>query len=220
MAEDPALESVDSFRQRVREWLPSNIPRRSEVPGDERSGTQQARELQRKLWDGGFAGVLFPKEYGGLGLTLAHSRAFQEEAAEYQLPNYFAVTLGMIAPTLLDFGTEEQKQRHIPAMLRGEEVWLQLLSEPTNGSDLAGATMRATRDGDTFSPPLTMTSSARPRTRSAPSESSVPRSPVVSHSSVARSGSPTYPGATIGPLTMIRPSIPTRSSTPGRGSAL
>ena len=150
MAEDPALESVDSFQQRVREWLPGNMPRRSEEAGNEGNVIQQARELQRKLWDGGFAGVLFPKEYRGLGLTLAHSRAFQEAAAEYQLPNYFAVTLGMIAPTLLDFGTEEQKQRHIPAMLRSEEVWLQLLSEPTNGSDLAGATMRATRDGDTF----------------------------------------------------------------------
>ena len=150
MAEDPTLETVDSFRQRVREWLPGNMPRRSEVSRDERSGTQQARDLQRKLWDGGFTGVLFPKEYGGLGLTQAHSRALQEEAAEYQLPAYFAVTLGMIAPTLLDFGTEEQKQRHIPPMLRGEEVWVQLLSEPTNGSDLAGATTRATRDGDTF----------------------------------------------------------------------
>ena len=90
-------------------------------------------------------------EYGGQGLTRAHQQAFTQESLRYQMPTLFNVpTLSILAPTLLDFGTEEQKQRHIPAILRGEELWVQFLSEPSGGSDLAGLVTRATRDGDVF----------------------------------------------------------------------
>jgi alkylation response protein AidB-like acyl-CoA dehydrogenase len=109
------------------------------------------RGLQRRLWDGGFAGICFPKDYGGQGLTVEHQRAFTAETAPYDMPFSVNVpTLGILAATLLDFGTHEQKLRHLPAILRGDELWVQFLSEPSGGSDLAGCLTRADRDGDLF----------------------------------------------------------------------
>jgi len=154
------LESVEAFRARARAWLAENMPRLDAdgasdkgTSGDDDESEEQrarARELQRRLFDGGFAGIRYPKEYGGQGLTVEHQRAFLKEAAGYALPRLFSVTHGILGPTLLDYGTEEQKRRHIPAMLRGEELWVQFLSEPSGGSDMAGVLTRATRDGDTF----------------------------------------------------------------------
>ncbi len=111
------------------------------------------RDLQRRLYDAGFAGLLYPEDYGGRGLTRQHQRAFNEEIRPYMSPQedrLLAVSLGAIGPTLLDYGTEQQKLRHIPAMLRGDQLWVQLLSEPTSASDMAAARLRADRDGDTF----------------------------------------------------------------------
>ena len=109
------------------------------------------RELQRRLWDGGFAGICFPADYGGLGLTIEHQRAFTEESLPYDMPFSLNVpTLGILAATLVDFGTHEQKLRHLPAILKGEELWVQFLSEPSGGSDLAGVLTRAERDGDVY----------------------------------------------------------------------
>jgi len=149
-------EDIASFQARARAWLAANLPRLSDTEPSREERTQEsrverARQLQRTLFDGGFAGISFPVEYGGQGLTPAHQRAFSKEAAEYQMPTLFNVpTLGILAPTLLDFGTEAQKQRHLPAILRGDELWVQFLSEPSGGSDLAGCISRATRDGDVF----------------------------------------------------------------------
>jgi alkylation response protein AidB-like acyl-CoA dehydrogenase len=146
------MEDVDSFRLRAKEWLAANMPRRSgrrAMTQDER--VARNRELQRALFDGGFAGIVFPSEYGGLSLTPRHQRAFTEESAGYEMPLLFNVpTLGILAPTLLDFGNEEQKARHLPAILRGDELWVQFLSEPSGGSDLAGCITRATQDGDVW----------------------------------------------------------------------
>ncbi len=112
---------------------------------------EEARRLQRTLFDGGFVGLCFPVEYGGQGLTRAHQRAFTQESLPYRMPILFNVpTLSILAPTILEFGTEEQKLRHLPAILRGEELWVQFLSEPSGGSDLAGLVTQATRDGDVF----------------------------------------------------------------------
>ncbi|WP_280418967.1 acyl-CoA dehydrogenase family protein [Nocardia carnea] len=105
--------------------------------------------MQRKLYDAGFAGIAIPVEYGGRGLTAAHQRAFTEEMAGFEYPSRCQVpTLSPCAAVLLDFGTEEQKRTHIPAMLRGAEIWMQFLSEPSGGSDVAGAVTTAVRDGD------------------------------------------------------------------------
>ena len=101
------------------------------------------------LFDAGLAGICVPREYGGQGLTPAHQQVLAEELEGYEYPMRFQVpTFSPCAAVLLDFGTEEQKQRHIPAILRGEELWMQFLSEPSGGSDVAGALTTAVRDGD------------------------------------------------------------------------
>ncbi len=135
---------------------PSNMPRlqegqnNSQLMAIDEMGTR-ARELQRTLFDGGFAGLCFPKEYGGQGLTRAHQIAFTQETAPYEMPVTLNIpTFSILAPTLLDFGTEEQKRAHLPKMISGEEIWVQFLSEPSGGSDLASLVTRATRDGDVF----------------------------------------------------------------------
>ena len=146
-----ALEPVEAFRERARRWLAENMPPADQGGGRDVDGYARARELQRRLWDGGFAGICWPAEYGGLGLDLAHQRAFTEESLDYEMPLSFNVpTFGILAATLIDFGTHEQKARHLPAILKGEELWVQFLSEPTGGSDLAGCITRADRDGDVF----------------------------------------------------------------------
>ena len=151
------MESVESFIARAREWLPENLPRRdpsSRAHGfgsdeEELAAVQRMRDIQRTLFDGGFAGICFPREYGGLGLTPAHQRAFDQVCAPYEMPTLINVpTFVPCGAVLLEFGTEEQKKRHIPAMLRGEELWMQFLSEPSGGSDVAGAMTTAVRDGD------------------------------------------------------------------------
>jgi alkylation response protein AidB-like acyl-CoA dehydrogenase len=115
----------------------------------ELAAVARERELQRMMFDAGLAGVCFPKEYGGQGLTPAHQQALNEELVGYEFPSRFQVpTFTPCASVLLEFGTEEQKKTHIPAILRGEELWMQLLSEPSGGSDVAGALTTATRDGD------------------------------------------------------------------------
>jgi alkylation response protein AidB-like acyl-CoA dehydrogenase len=146
-------EPVEEFRRRARAWLADNMP--PDVDGLGRRGDAgrwaHERELQRRLWDGGFAGICFPAEYGGLGLSLEHQRAFTQESLTYDMPYALNVpTFGILAATLIDFGTHEQKARHLPAILRGEELWVQFLSEPSGGSDLAGCLTRADRDGDVF----------------------------------------------------------------------
>jgi alkylation response protein AidB-like acyl-CoA dehydrogenase len=151
-------EDVDAFRARARTWIrehlkpvgPTMVTLRADRTDDEeRAGVARDREVQRGLFDAGLAGVCVPRQYGGLGLTPAHQVVMNEELAGYEYPVRFQVpTLSPCAAVLLDFGTEEQKQRHIPAILKGEELWMQLLSEPSGGSDVAGALTTAVRDGD------------------------------------------------------------------------
>ncbi|NKY57559.1 acyl-CoA dehydrogenase family protein [Nocardia flavorosea] len=145
------MEPVTEFRARARTWLRDNLPPAppDTGPPDSKEEWDRARELQRKLYDAGFAGICFPEEYGGLGLTPAHQAAFTTESYPYEMPVILNVpTLSICAATLLELGTEEQKRAHLPAVLRGDEVLVQLLSEPSGGSDLAGLTTRADRDGD------------------------------------------------------------------------
>jgi alkylation response protein AidB-like acyl-CoA dehydrogenase len=138
--------SVEEFRTKVRSWLEANAA--SYRPT---SDQQDSRAFRTALWDAGLLGITLDPAYGGQGLSDAHQRVWAEEASSYRLPPIGeAVTTGICAPTLLDFGTEAQKERHLPLMLRGEEVWTQLLSEPNAGSDLAGLQTRAVRDGDEY----------------------------------------------------------------------
>jgi alkylation response protein AidB-like acyl-CoA dehydrogenase len=153
------VEDVDAFRARAREWIRENLLPRSESPAasvgsvlseeEELAAVAHERSVQRRLFEAGFAGITIAPEYGGQGLTVEHQRAFVGELLGYEYPSRFQVpTFTPCASVLLDFGTEEQKVRHLPAILRGEELWMQLLSEPSGGSDVAGALTSAVRDGD------------------------------------------------------------------------
>ncbi|MBO0852291.1 MAG: acyl-CoA dehydrogenase family protein [Nocardia sp.] len=148
------MESVEEFRDRARRWLKDNLPPAPPILSGEQKTPEtwaRARELQRILYDAGFAGICFPVEYGGLGLTPEHQRAFTEESLPYEMPLALNIpTFTICLATLLDMGNEEQKRTHIGAALRGEEVLVQFLSEPRGGSDLAGLTTRADRHGDSW----------------------------------------------------------------------
>ena len=144
-------QSVTDFRNRARAWLAENAPRRGAA--DDESATRAdlaaQKEFQARLYDAGFAGLTWPREYGGQGLTNAEQIAFGQEARRYALPvGAFFIGIGMPGPTILELGTEEQKKRYLPKMLRGEEIWCQLFSEPAAGSDVASLTTTAVRDGD------------------------------------------------------------------------
>jgi alkylation response protein AidB-like acyl-CoA dehydrogenase len=154
------IEPVESFRLRARAWLRDTVPRaedgrtRMTFGGggsreEELADVQRNRDLQRLFYDGGFAGICFPREYGGQGLTVDHQQAFNEELTGYAYSARIQVpTFQPCASVLLEFGTEEQKRNHLPAILKGDEIWMQLLSEPSGGSDVAGAQTYAVRDGD------------------------------------------------------------------------
>ena len=146
------MESIEDFRVRARAWIRDNLERRSAgAPAPERAERRELdRALQRKIYDAGFAGLAVPAEYGGAGLTLDHQKVWAEETADFITPSGYMVSIGMMLPTLLDHGTEVVKQRHIPRMLSGEETWIQLLSEPGGGSDMASAMTKATREGDAY----------------------------------------------------------------------
>ncbi len=147
-------EDVETYRLRARHWLKENMPplphaRYAEEQLD--SDGIRARELMAMLHAGGYTGICYPKEYGGQGLAPEYQHAFTEESAPYEMPVVFNTPcLTICAPTLLDFGTEEQKREHLPKIFTGEELWVQFLSEPTGGSDLAGLVTRADKDGDVW----------------------------------------------------------------------
>ena len=147
------MSDVAEFRIRARAWLEANAPRRASAgdadgePGA--AGIAEQKAFQAKLYDAGFAGITWPREYGGQGLTNAEQIAFSQEARDFALPtSAFIIGLGMPGPTILELGTEEQKKRYLPKMLRGEEIWCQLFSEPAAGSDVASLITTAARDGD------------------------------------------------------------------------
>ncbi len=144
-------ESVEEFAARARAWLAENMPR---IDPDnppffvraEQSSWDRAGELQRTLHRGGFAGICFPREYGGLGLGFAYQQAFDAESRCYEMPLILNVpSFTICAATILDVGSEQQKRDRISAAIRGDEIMCQLLSEPSGGSDLAGVITRADR---------------------------------------------------------------------------
>ncbi|MGO9353599.1 MAG: acyl-CoA dehydrogenase family protein [Mycobacterium sp.] len=144
-------ESVEDFRSRARSWLAANMPpldpeEAARLERDGAASWQRARELQRILYAGGFAGICFPREYGGLGLGYEYKKAFDAESVPYETPLLLNVpSFAICCATILDMGSEEQKRSHIHAALRGDEVLVQMLSEPSGGSDLAGVITRADR---------------------------------------------------------------------------
>ncbi|MEV0970038.1 acyl-CoA dehydrogenase family protein [Microtetraspora glauca] len=136
------MEQVE-YRRRARTWLEENAGARAEAdPGTD--GLAAARAFMAALHDAGYSGITWPKQWGGQGLTQAEERAFAAEARDFTLPTYvFSIGLGMCGPTLVDLGTDAQRARYIRPLLRGEEIWCQLFSEPGAGSDVAALQTRA-----------------------------------------------------------------------------
>jgi alkylation response protein AidB-like acyl-CoA dehydrogenase len=136
-----------AFQTELREWLDANNP--GQAPPGESAEIEWARTWQRRLYDGGWSGVHWPVEYGGRGATLTESAIFYEELARSGAP-LPANILGLVlaGPTLMLWGTEEQKERFLSPILTGEEIWCQGFSEPDAGSDLASLKTRAVPDGD------------------------------------------------------------------------
>src|SRR3974377_1159299 len=155
-------EQEQAFRAEVRAWLDAHAARRragersdhSYMPGDGRPQADErplraCGEWPHTVYDGGWAGITWPVEAGGRGGAGWQQRIFNEEQSKYDVAvGVFAVGIGMAGPTIIAWGTAEQQQRYLPPMLRGDEVWCQLFSEPGAGSDLAGLRTRGERDGD------------------------------------------------------------------------
>ena len=135
-----------AFRDEVRAWLSENNPGPLPPGGDE-GRFEFARDWQRTLHAGGWAGVSWPKEYGGRAATLVEQAIFSEEVARAQVPppaNILGLYVG--GPTVIAFGTEEQKDRFLGPILSADEIWCQGFSEPDAGSDLGAVTTKAVRE--------------------------------------------------------------------------
>lgn len=147
---DIAVSVADhEFRDEVRTWLRGNVPRERQPvePGPMR---EFDLAWQRRQYEGGWAGIAWPKEYGGRGMTLTQQLIWYEEYALADGPDVGVNFVGLNhgGPTLIARGSEEQKAFHLPRILRGEAVWCQGFSEPGAGSDLASLQTRAEVDGD------------------------------------------------------------------------
>ncbi|MEM1402120.1 MAG: acyl-CoA dehydrogenase family protein [Pseudomonadota bacterium] len=139
------------FRRQVREWLEANGDAlESTAPGElyTEADIERCRLWQRKKADAGYAHIVWPREYGGMGGTWMQAAIFDQEERRLPRPfNYFSVGIGQCLPSIMAYGSEEQRQL-IPQTLRGELIWCQLFSEPNAGVDLAAVRTRAIRDGD------------------------------------------------------------------------
>jgi len=148
------LEYTDqqqAFRQEVRNWLAVHVPKRPLDSFDSAEGFEQHREWERTLATGNWSMVTWPKELGGRACDLIEWLIFEEEYWRAGAPmrvNQNGIFL--LGPTLMDFGTPEQKQRFLPMMASGESIWAQGWSEPNAGSDMAAIRAKATRDGDHY----------------------------------------------------------------------
>ncbi|MEV4182286.1 acyl-CoA dehydrogenase family protein [Streptosporangium canum] len=140
---------LEEYRRRARSWLEANARRSRDEDDPGADGVATAKAFMADLYDAGYSGISWPAEWGGQGLSQAEERAFAEEAKDFTLPTYvFSIGLGMCGPTLVDLGTPGQKARHLRPLLRGEEIWCQLFSEPGAGSDVAALQTRATETED------------------------------------------------------------------------
>jgi alkylation response protein AidB-like acyl-CoA dehydrogenase len=143
------------FRDEVRAWFAENVPRDWVKRRDEEESMQgrfeYLRAWQRKLYDAGWAGISWPKDFGGRGAPVMEQVIFIEEMARAEAPPMAnVIALGLIGPTIIAFGTPEQKKRYLAKMLSAEEIWCQGFSEPNAGSDLAALSTTGVLDGDHF----------------------------------------------------------------------
>ena len=141
----------EEFQERAKEFLKANAVPRSHPPVEwtEESLVAECRRFHQALADAELGGITYPVEYGGLGLDKGYLEVFNQELSGYQAPLVpAAISHGMCLPVLNDFGTPEQKARHQARIIRCDELWCQMFSEPGAGSDVASLATRAIRDGD------------------------------------------------------------------------
>jgi alkylation response protein AidB-like acyl-CoA dehydrogenase len=145
-----ASAELNDFREEARTWLEKNVPaeRRPQTSGPE--VREYDAEWQRRQFEGGWAGINWPTEYGGRGLSLIQQVIWYEEVVRARAPGpgVFAVSFAHAGPTLMLWGSAQQKEVHLPMMLTGEAAWCQSFSEPSSGSDLASLRTRGVVDGD------------------------------------------------------------------------
>lgn len=153
ISQEQRAMSDESFRAELRAWLAANI---TDEFREKRTMTFQEkvavrRAWQKKLFEVGWIGIGWPKEYGGRGADLMQEAIYNEEMARAQAPaTANVIGLNMVGPTILAVGTPEQKARYLPSILSGGEIWCQGFSEPNAGSDVASLQTRAVREGDHF----------------------------------------------------------------------
>lgn len=152
-------EQDEAFRREFRSWLDANLPaghRKADFTIEffaDEEGEQWEKRLawHKKMHSGGWVAIHYPKEYGGRGASLIQQFIYNEELARAGAPQLVnGQGIGLVGPTLMHWGTDEQRQRYLPQMLSAEEIWCQGYSEPGSGSDLASLQTRAVEDGDYF----------------------------------------------------------------------
>jgi len=146
-------EELEKYREQAREWLESALPKwwhdYVDRTSDEKRYKNFLHSWDKKLDEGGYSGISWPKEYGGRGETVLKEMVFEEEAGRIDAPkghNFLGKIL--LGPTLLTYGTEEQKKHFLPRLVKSDDIWCQGFSEPNAGSDLASLQTKADLDGD------------------------------------------------------------------------
>jgi len=142
-----------AFRKELRAWIADNLPEgwRDRAPSSGRMDESVTREWSKKLYEAGYTGLTWPKEFGGQGAPYTHQAILLEESARAEAPEHIGIIgLGMAGPTIIAHGTDEQKAAHLALTLSGDEVWCQGFSEPGSGSDLASLRTKAEDAGDHY----------------------------------------------------------------------
>ena len=140
-----------AFRAEVRQWLTANARPKQTGAGrpSQAERYEDAKRWYKKVADAGFACLDWPKEYGGAGLSQIHKVIWSQEVANYAEPDgYFVIGIGNCGPAIMHFASEQQKQHLLPRMASAEDVWCQMFSEPSAGSDVAGLRTSAVKQGD------------------------------------------------------------------------
>jgi len=143
-----------NFRKKCREWLEKNAKPKTGVEKNEFANInylQAAKDWQKKKYDAGWAMLHWPKEYGGIAASAIERIIWSEEESKFDVPRgIFEIGLGMCGPVMMEYASENQKARYLPPMAEGKEIWCQLFSEPSAGSDVAGLRSKAVQDGDNW----------------------------------------------------------------------
>ena len=146
------------FRAKCRAWLEANAELKTKKTNSvknmnvgNKSLLEAAAEWQKKKYDAGWAMIHWPKEFGGIGATPIERIIWAQEESKFSVPKgVYEIGLGMAGPVMMEYATDEQKERYLPPMAEGKEIWCQLFSEPSAGSDVAGLRSKAVQDGENW----------------------------------------------------------------------